>query len=524
MLIRVRPFRARAAWPCSDRGAGICRPRRASRADSRRHTSADAAAPHSRLGRAVQPAPACRARVRASWSAALLDRATLERAEAEALALRRGHARGAAGVGLGLARPTTRPPWRCAAGRAARRLGRRARRRMRRARASAARARAAGAASAGGRCRVLAATERRARRIARARAPALRGQGIEVALAPQRRDRRGARGAAACGDRARSGRARPAARAAGELGRRAAPRPGRSMAGGRCWSGSPSAALSCVPDATFAALTGADRPAVPVRDAAASRWPCGRRWPGPARSARAGTAAAAALSRTALLPVYTVLVPLFREANVLPGLIRSLRALDYPRGQARGHPGARGRRHSRPRRRCWTLDLPGNFRTLVVPDRQPRTKPKALELRAAVRARRFRRGLRRRGPPAARPAAPRAGTCSGSAPPELGCLQAQLNIYNPCGSWLTRQFTIEYSVLFDAILPALERLRLPVPLGGTSNHFPARHAGRASAPGTPTTSPRTPTSASASRAAGLPHGACWPRRRGRRRRRASASG
>jgi len=27
-------------------------------------------------------------------------------------------------------------------------------------------------------------------------------------------------------------------------------------------------------------------------------------------------------------------------------------------------------------------------------------------------------------------------------------------------------------VLFDAILPALERLRLPVPLGGTSNHFP----------------------------------------------------
>jgi cellulose synthase/poly-beta-1,6-N-acetylglucosamine synthase-like glycosyltransferase len=35
----------------------------------------------------------------------------------------------------------------------------------------------------------------------------------------------------------------------------------------------------------------------------------------------------------------------------------------------------------------------------------------------------------------------------------------------------TRQFTIEYSALFDAMLPALERLALPVPLGGTSNHF-----------------------------------------------------
>ena len=57
-------------------------------------------------------------------------------------------------------------------------------------------------------------------------------------------------------------------------------------------------------------------------------------------------------------------------------------------------------------------------------------------------------------------------------PPGLGCLQAQLNIYNPRQSWFTRQFTIEYSALFDAILPALEQLRLPVPLGGTSNHFP----------------------------------------------------
>lgn len=35
----------------------------------------------------------------------------------------------------------------------------------------------------------------------------------------------------------------------------------------------------------------------------------------------------------------------------------------------------------------------------------------------------------------------------------------------------TRQFTVEYTVLFDCLLPVLERLQLPVPLGGTSNHF-----------------------------------------------------
>jgi cellulose synthase/poly-beta-1,6-N-acetylglucosamine synthase-like glycosyltransferase len=33
----------------------------------------------------------------------------------------------------------------------------------------------------------------------------------------------------------------------------------------------------------------------------------------------------------------------------------------------------------------------------------------------------------------------------------------------------SRQFTVEYAALFDCILPALERLRLPVPLRGTSN-------------------------------------------------------
>ena len=37
---------------------------------------------------------------------------------------------------------------------------------------------------------------------------------------------------------------------------------------------------------------------------------------------------------------------------------------------------------------------------------------------------------------------------------------------------LTRQFTIEYTALFDCLLPTLERFDLPVPLGGTSNHFP----------------------------------------------------
>ncbi len=56
-------------------------------------------------------------------------------------------------------------------------------------------------------------------------------------------------------------------------------------------------------------------------------------------------------------------------------------------------------------------------------------------------------------------------------PPNLACVQARLNFYNASENWLTRQFAIEYAALFDGLLPAMQRLGLPMPLGGTSNHF-----------------------------------------------------
>jgi cellulose synthase/poly-beta-1,6-N-acetylglucosamine synthase-like glycosyltransferase len=55
--------------------------------------------------------------------------------------------------------------------------------------------------------------------------------------------------------------------------------------------------------------------------------------------------------------------------------------------------------------------------------------------------------------------------------PKLACVQARLTIDNTADSWLTRLFTAEYCGLFDVLLPALARWRLPLPLGGTSNHF-----------------------------------------------------
>jgi glycosyltransferase XagB len=54
---------------------------------------------------------------------------------------------------------------------------------------------------------------------------------------------------------------------------------------------------------------------------------------------------------------------------------------------------------------------------------------------------------------------------------DLACLQARLDYFNATENWLSRQFTIEYATLFRGLLPLLGRFGLPLPLGGTSNHF-----------------------------------------------------
>jgi cellulose synthase/poly-beta-1,6-N-acetylglucosamine synthase-like glycosyltransferase len=53
----------------------------------------------------------------------------------------------------------------------------------------------------------------------------------------------------------------------------------------------------------------------------------------------------------------------------------------------------------------------------------------------------------------------------------LACVQAPLEIDNAEQSWIARQFAAEYAIQFREILPLLARLGLPLPLGGSSNHF-----------------------------------------------------
>ncbi|MGE0612968.1 MAG: glycosyltransferase family 2 protein, partial [Hyphomicrobiales bacterium] len=169
------------------------------------------------------------------------------------------------------------------------------------------------------------------------------------------------------------------------------------------------------------------------------------------------------------LPVYTLLVPLYREANMLPGLVEALNRIDYPASRLdiklileESDPGTLAA--------ALRLQLPPRYDIVVVPDAEPRTKPKALNY--ALQLARGDFAVIYDAEDAPEPGQLRAAIAAFRAgPPNLACVQARLAIYNARENFLTRQFAIEYAALFDGLLPALERLRLPIPLGGTSNHF-----------------------------------------------------
>ena len=178
--------------------------------------------------------------------------------------------------------------------------------------------------------------------------------------------------------------------------------------------------------------------------------------------------AAAELSDAAL-PVYTIVAPLYREAAVLGQLIGALERLDYPRAKLDIKLVVEAD-DSVTIEALAALSPGPQFQVLVAPPGFPRTKPRALNLALP-----FARGEMlvvydaEDEPDAGQLRA--AAACFAAAGPELACLQAHLIIDNCDDTWLTRLFALEYAALFDVINPGFANLRLPFPLGGTSNHF-----------------------------------------------------
>ena len=168
------------------------------------------------------------------------------------------------------------------------------------------------------------------------------------------------------------------------------------------------------------------------------------------------------------LPVYSVLIPLRDEAQMVPMLKRAMLGIDYPPHlldikfvvEAKSPETVRAVEH--------VLGDP-QFRMVVVPQGNPATKPKAIDYALPLARGEYLVIYDAEDVPD--PDQLRRAAELFHADPRLACLQAELVPENAHENVLTALFAGEYAGLFGRFLPALARWGLPVPLGGTSNHF-----------------------------------------------------
>ncbi len=165
-------------------------------------------------------------------------------------------------------------------------------------------------------------------------------------------------------------------------------------------------------------------------------------------------------------PRVSVLVPLYREARVLPALLSALESLTYPK-ELLEVKILLEEHDDITRTALARTPLPHWAQVLTVPADTLQTKPRAMNYALPF--------------------------CTGSiigiydaedrpdpdqidkiaahfraAPPQVAAVQCNLDFYNTDANWLSRCFTIEYSAWFRVIMRGMQRLGLPLPLGGTS--------------------------------------------------------
>lgn len=168
-------------------------------------------------------------------------------------------------------------------------------------------------------------------------------------------------------------------------------------------------------------------------------------------------------------PKFTVMVAGYHESNMMAQLALALRRLSWPADKVEffilleaDDPDTIDAAKA--------ADFPHTTRVIVVPPGGPKTKPNALnygltlargdivtvydvedqphpdQLRAVCHA--FRH-----------------------APANIVCVQAPLVARNETASWFASQWALEYGVQFGLLIPSLSIYRMPILLGGTSNHI-----------------------------------------------------
>jgi cellulose synthase/poly-beta-1,6-N-acetylglucosamine synthase-like glycosyltransferase len=169
------------------------------------------------------------------------------------------------------------------------------------------------------------------------------------------------------------------------------------------------------------------------------------------------------------LPIYTILLPVYKEDKLIKKLIWNLQSLDYPRDQL-DIKLLIEEDDDKTLNAVRNLDFPAIFEVIVVPFHMPKTKPKACNYGLHFSRGQYLTIYDAEDIPDT-DQLKKVVAMFNKLPDEYICVQCALNYFNRNENFLTRMFTLEYSYWFDYVLPGLDTLDIPIPLGGTSNHF-----------------------------------------------------
>lgn len=174
-------------------------------------------------------------------------------------------------------------------------------------------------------------------------------------------------------------------------------------------------------------------------------------------------------------PRYTILAALYDEAEVVSQLIDRLSRIDYPADRLQGMLVMEADDHATINA-AREAQRPDWLEIYIAPPGTPRTKPRALNCALPYATGDLLVVYDAEDDPDPLQLKEGAGRFAEDMTGRLACLQAPLRIRRRykakmASPFLDRQFAGEYAALFETTLPRMARLRLPFPLGGTSNHF-----------------------------------------------------
>jgi len=169
------------------------------------------------------------------------------------------------------------------------------------------------------------------------------------------------------------------------------------------------------------------------------------------------------------LPIYSILIPLYKEASVLKQIVSVINNLNYPKNKL-DVKLLLEEDDLETINAVKKMKLPRYFETVIIPHSFPKGKPKALNIGLTKIKGKY-LTIYDAEDIVDRDQLKKVYLVFKNAPDNVGCVHSKLNFYNKNQNWLTKIFTTEYTYWYELCMPWLIKDQYIVPFGGNSVHF-----------------------------------------------------